>query len=76
MSKYGHSSSSSSSSGVGVTGLLLVAFVVLKLIGIIDWSWCVVLSPAWIPVALILIIVAIIYIVFWVENLFKKRRKK
>lgn len=34
---------------LGLGELLLVAFVVLKLCGVIDWSWWWVLSPAWIP---------------------------
>lgn len=38
-------------SGVGVSGLLGVAFVILKLTGVIDWSWWWVTSPFWIPVA-------------------------
>ena len=37
------------SSGPRLGDLLLVAFVVLKLCGVIDWSWWWVLSPAWIP---------------------------
>lgn len=38
---------SSSSVGVDVVGLLGVAFVVLKLMGIIDWSWWWVTLPFW-----------------------------
>lgn len=41
------SSSSSTSSGIGVIGLLGVAFVVLKLCHQIDWSWWWVLLPFW-----------------------------
>ncbi len=33
---------------ITVGGLLLVAFIVLKLVGVIDWSWWWVLSPLWI----------------------------
>ncbi|QNJ59470.1 membrane protein [Gordonia phage MScarn] len=33
--------------------LLLVAFVVLKLCGVIAWSWWWVLSPLWIPALLV-----------------------
>jgi len=42
----------------GVTGLelLLVAFVVLKLCGVIGWSWWWVLAPFWIPVALVVLL--------------------
>ena len=41
------SNSSSSSSGIGVFGLLGVAFVVLKLTGYINWSWWLVTLPFW-----------------------------
>ncbi len=34
-----------SSSGIGVIGLLGVAFVVLKLTDVIDWSWWYVTMP-------------------------------
>lgn len=37
--------------GIGATGLLGVAFVVLKLCGVIEWSWWWVLSPFWIPLS-------------------------
>lgn len=36
------------SDGIGFTDLLTVAFIVLKLCGIITWSWWWVLSPLWI----------------------------
>lgn len=53
-------------SGVtGVCGLLGVAFVVLKLIGIIEWSWLWVTAPFWIPFAFILSIL-ILYLLFMV----------
>lgn len=48
------SSSSSSSSGVGFTGLLTIAFIVLKLCHVIKWSWLWVLSPLWISLAVVL----------------------
>ena len=41
-------------SGVGFTGLLQIAFIVLKLVGIIKWSWVWVLSPTWVSLILIL----------------------
>ena len=49
------SKSSSSSSGIGFSGLLTIVFIVLKLIGKIDWSWWWVLSPIWISISLVLI---------------------
>lgn len=39
--------------------LFLVAFVILKLMGIIDWSWWWVFSPVWIPLGLIIILWAL-----------------
>lgn len=42
--------------GVGFTGLLTIVFIVLKLLGKISWSWIWVLSPLWIPTAILLII--------------------
>jgi len=53
------SDSSSSSSGIGVLGLLGVAFVVLKLTGVIDWSWWWVTLPFWGGFALVLGILVI-----------------
>ena len=41
------SKTSSSSGGIGVFGLLGIAFVVLKLMGYIDWSWWYVTLPFW-----------------------------
>lgn len=38
--------------------LLTVAFVVLKLCGVIAWSWIWVLSPAWIGLALVILLLA------------------
>lgn len=56
-------SSSSSSSGIGFSGLLAVAFIVLKLTGYISWSWWWVLSPIWIPILIVLFILAIVFVV-------------
>ena len=36
------------SAGIGLPGVLLVVFIVLKLTDNIDWSWWWVLAPAWI----------------------------
>ena len=47
--------------GLGST-LLLIAFIVLKLCHVIEWSWFWVLSPLWIPLALSLIIIAVVAI--------------
>jgi len=44
--------------GMGVCVALGVAFVVLKLCGVVDWSWWWVLAPFWAPPAAALAVVA------------------
>lgn len=39
--------------------LLLITFIVLKLCGVINWSWVWVLSPLWIGLILVIIILII-----------------
>lgn len=47
------------SGGIGVCGLLGVAFVVLKLCKVINWSWWWVTAPFWVPVAIGVLLVLI-----------------
>lgn len=47
------------SGGVGITGLLQVAFIVLKLCGVINWNWWWVLCPAWGSIVLAILFLAI-----------------
>ena len=67
---------SKSSSGIGCSGflavLLTVAFVVLKLCGVITWSWWWVLAPAWIYVGIVVLILIAVAIVFLATD--KKRK--
>lgn len=53
--------SSSASGGIGFFGLLAVAFIVLKLTGVIGWSWWWVTAPLWAPTVIILAILAVIF---------------
>lgn len=50
--------------GLGLSGVLLVVFIVLKLCKVITWSWVWVLSPLWISLILwgIILLIIIIYI--------------
>lgn len=50
----------SRSTGTGLCGLLLVAFVVLKLCGVIHWSWWWVTLPLWGPIAVGILLLAIL----------------
>ena len=51
-----------SSSGIGSGGLLTVAFIVLKLCKIINWSWWWVLSPIWITTIFVIILIFVVAI--------------
>ena len=48
--------SNTASGGIGFFGLLAIVFIVLKLIGVISWSWAWVLAPIWMPTVIALII--------------------
>ena len=51
---------------IGFPGLLTIAFVVLKLCKVIDWSWVWVLSPIWMTAILVLLIfVGVIALNVW-----------
>ena len=51
------------SGGIGFTGLLTIVFIILKLIGKIDWSWWWVLSPLWITFMLCMLIFILMIII-------------
>ena len=50
--------------GIGFYGLLTIVFIVLKLCGVIAWSWLLVLAPLLICTAVKLITCIIILIIF------------
>lgn len=47
------------SGGIGLSGTLAAIFIVLKVTGLIGWSWVWVLSPIWVPWLFILSIILI-----------------
>lgn len=49
--------------GFGLDIVLTIVFVILKLVGVIDWKWIWVLAPLWIGIALVIVICIIIAIV-------------
>ena len=48
--------------GITSIGLLQVAFIVLKLCGVIHWKWVWVLSPIWIDAVIVFVIATIMVI--------------
>lgn len=78
MNDHNKNENGKAAGGVGFCGLLAIAFIVLKLTHVIEWSWLWVLSPLWIPAAIvagILVIVVIVAIVKMTAAEVQKRMK-
>ena len=58
--------------GVGFAGLLFMVFLVLKLTGVIDWSWWWVTAPLWITALVTFAIILIVFIVVTVSAMRSK----
>ena len=54
--------------GIGFCGLLAIVFIVLKLTKVISWSWWWVLSPIWIPMALVVVLL----LMWFIANMFDR----
>ena len=48
--------------GLGIVSVLTIIFVVLKLLGVIRWSWIWVLSPIWISAVIVVAVFSVILI--------------
>lgn len=57
-------SKNTASGGIGFFSLLTVAFIVLKLLNVITWSWFWVLSPIIFPMLLGIIALVVLFILF------------
>lgn len=66
----------SAAGGIGFCGLLTIAFIVLKLTGVISWSWLWVLAPIWIPAAIVLAVLLVVLIVVLVKEGVKQTEEK
>ena len=62
------SNNNSTNGGVGFVGLLTIVFIVLKLIGVINWSWVWVLSPVWIATSIGFVVIGIAFIVYAIKE--------
>lgn len=47
---------------LGICDVLAIIFIVLKLLGVITWSWVWVLSPIWTSIIIVLVLYGIIAI--------------
>ena len=48
--------------GRGIVSVLTIVFLVLKLLGVIQWSWIWVLSPIWISAVIVVAVFSVILI--------------
>lgn len=55
-------SNNTNKGGIGFNGLLAITFIVLKLLGVIEWGWLWVLSPVWITTAISIVILIVLVI--------------
>lgn len=55
---------------IGFCSLLTIVFIVLKLCGVITWSWIWVLAPLWIPVLVGIIAIVIITVIALIVDKF------
>ena len=51
-----------SGGGIGFVGALTILFIALKLCDKIDWSWFWVLSPIWISIGVVVLVLLIILV--------------
>lgn len=61
-----------SSGGIGFAGVLTIVFIVLKLCGVIAWSWWWVLAPVWITVAIYIVALVVVMVIAWRRGLFEE----
>lgn len=58
--------------GPGLIALVTVVFVTLKLVGTVSWSWVWVLSPLWLPFAILfgfmLITLTFAIVMAWIDT--------
>ena len=61
--KMSENNTNSSGDGIGFVGLLTIVFITLKLLGIIAWSWLWVLSPIWISLGAVIVLLVLVVII-------------
>ena len=63
--------SDNTSTGLSLTTVVFVVFLILRLVRVIKWSWWLVTAPLWVPIAVYLLVI-VIYTVL--DGLSKKVR--
>ena len=66
----------SAGAGLSLCEVLGIVFIVLKLVGVIDWSWWLVLLPIYSPIVLFLLGAFIVVICVTIKWCIGRARKK
>jgi membrane protein YdbS with pleckstrin-like domain len=64
--------SESNSQRSSLAGTVFIVFLILKLVGVIDWSWWWVTSPLWISIALFVVVLLVTLMAVSLIKLLKK----
>lgn len=57
------------SKGIGIITIIQIVLIILKLCGLIDWSWKWVLAPTWIGLILALVLFTLAILIFkWISK--------
>lgn len=59
--------------GIPVLALVTIVFMVLKLTGVVSWSWWAATAPIWAPLAIAIIIILVVLIPPLITILCKKK---
>ena len=78
MSKYNsnNNNNTGTSSGLGLGTVLFLIFLVLKLVGVIDWSGWWVTAPLWGSLVLYGLIIGIAFLCLWIQDLHCRKKIK
>lgn len=61
-----------SNGGISFAGLLTIVFVVLKLCGVISWSWWWVVSPLLISMGIYIVALIVLMVIAWRTGYFEE----
>ena len=68
MSDSNNNRSSAAGGGLNILGVVEIVFIILKLLGIINWSWWIVLIPLWIDLGITLLVILVIIVAIIIDN--------
>lgn len=61
---------------LSLTTILTIIFVILKLCGVLSWSWWWVLSPLWGSIAIFIIVAVLVWLFGCIVVIIERRKNK